>query len=519
MDTPPFAKLGDWYGSLDPAKRKKLTLFGGVAGFVLVSAIMVTATSDNNSLSILKQPRKVEYTLFNGKKPRDVSIDAMSGRINKLTDDVNEIRQTFQRQEQQNKDILISINKQTDEMNKRTDMLNQQTSDLFGKLESGKVPLPSIKDKGNTIGEPSYQEPLPSMAGLPANQAGNQNGAVNAPIGPKIRVVTAAGEGAANTTASTNPNGQGRKINEFVNIRKAAGNGAAPDMFLPAGSIVSGTLVTGLDAPTSNQTRDDPFPVLIRIKHQAVLPNLYKMDIRECFLIGSGYGDLSSERAYIRSERISCVKKDGGIIETSIDAYSVGEDGKTGIRGRLVSKNGQLIGNALLSGFISGLSTAFAPQSISSLQTSIIPGQQQAYQYPSPQYIGGQALAGGVKGAATQIAQYYLDMAKNIFPIIEIDAGRKVDFVLVRGMEMKTRRRGGADDSQANIGQDIHADGSSRRQAGVPGVPGRQLSGNMGGNRRGTSYPRQGNMRATGGGYDDSYSDVGYNGDNFTYTP
>jgi conjugal transfer pilus assembly protein TraB len=141
----------------------------------------------------------------------------------------------------------------------------------------------------------------------------------------------------------------------------------------------------------------------------------------------------------MRAERISCVKKDGAIIETAMDAYSVGEDGKAGIRGRLVSKNGQIIGNSLLAGFVSGISQAFSPQRVQSYQTNAIPGQPQTFQYPSPEMLAGQAVMGGVKGAAEQIADYYLEMAKNIFPIIEVDAGRKVDFVMIRGMSLNPK--------------------------------------------------------------------------------
>ena len=491
MNESPLKKIASWYETLDPAKRKKLMVYGCGSGFLLLSGILVVATSDDGALNVLKQPRKVEYTLFNGKKPRDVSIEAISGRINMLTENVKEIQSTFQRQEQRIQDAVNDIKKQGDEFNKRTERMNLDTATMYEEIQKGglknQVPLPSVADKNGLKGKPGgtgYADQFPELAAQPGAVNPNNPGAV-VPTGPKIRVITASGEGTGVT--ATTPT-QVRKISEYVNI-KASGKGAG-DMFLPAGSIVSGTLVTGLDAPTSNQKRDDPFPVLIRIKHEAILPNRYKMDIRECFLIGSGYGDLSSERAYIRSERISCVKKDGGIIETAIDAYSVGEDGKVGIRGRLVSKNGQLIGNALLSGFVQGLSTAFAPQSISSLQTNVIPGQQQAFQYPSPQYIGGQALAGGVKGAATQIAQYYLEMAKNIFPIIEVDAGRKVDFVLVRGMELKVRSKGSSVNDQAVPGR-------------MAALGGPHAGGMPAANRRGGGY----GARQTG--MADSYGEQG----------
>ena len=217
--------------------------------------------------------------------------------------------------------------------------------------------------------------------------------------GPKIRVVTGSGDDGKGNKSGNNADGSkkilGKKITEFVNIKKPSSNGV-PDLFMPAGSILSGTLITGLDAPTSNQSKQDPFPALLRVKHEAILPNRYRMDIKECFVIASGYGDLSSERAYMRAERISCVKKDGGIIETSMDAYSVGEDGKAGIRGRLVSKNGQLIAMTLLSGFVSGIAQAFAPQSVQSYQTGNNPSNQQQFQWPSPEAVAGQAVMGGI---------------------------------------------------------------------------------------------------------------------------
>ena len=75
-------------------------------------------------------------------------------------------------------------------------------------------------------------------------------------------------------------------------------------------------------------------------------------------------------------------------------------------------------------------------------------GANQAFQYPSPQLIAGQAMAGGVQGAAQQIAGYYLAMARNIFPIIEVDAGRKIDFVMIRGISLNPKVKGSQEPNQ-----------------------------------------------------------------------
>src|SRR3546814_3455429 len=102
-----------------------------------------------------------------------------------------------------------------------------------------------------------------------------------------------------------------------------------------------------------------PFPSLIRIKNEAILPNRFRADFRECFLIAGGWGDLSSERAYLRAERLSCVRNDGSVLESSLEAYATGEDGKAGIRGRLVSKQGQILERSLMAGFMQCVASAF----------------------------------------------------------------------------------------------------------------------------------------------------------------
>jgi conjugal transfer pilus assembly protein TraB len=511
----PKEKLIDWYIKLDPSRRKQLTLIGGGALFFVLSAILITATSDDGP-KIMQKPRKVEYTLFNGKSPRDVSMDAMSGKIKKLTEEFSEIRTTFQRQDQKIQEASQMIKLQTEELNKRTEKLAQQTNELNQKIEAAQealknqVPLPEIplddKSARTGKGRKSKRDPLePELLGEQSPTLAESD-TVPAETGPKIRVVTGDGEDSkkndkSDGSATTTGKNSGKKITEFVNIKKPSGKTGVPDMFLPAGSILSGTLVTGLDAPTANQSRNDPFPALLRVKHEAILPNRYRMDIRECFLIASGYGDLSAERAYMRAERISCVKKDGAVIETAMDAYSVGEDGKAGVRGRLVSKNGQIIGNALLSGFVAGISQAFAPQKVLAYRDNVQPGEQQPFQYPSPEMLAGQALTGGIKGAAEQIADYYLEMAKNIFPIIEVDAGRKIDFIMIRGMSLNPRSRSGqGTGGQSGVRAANNAYGGYQEGYGN-GYGGNMMGDMLNGMMRGNGGGHGGYGRGGQGGY------------------
>ena len=206
-------------------------------------------------------------------------------------------------------------------------------------------------------------------------------------------------------------------------------------VLIPAGSILRGVLLSGMDAPTGRQSRRDPYPALARIRHDAILPNRFRADVRECFLVLAGYGDLGSERAYLRTEAITCVRRDGGAIEVPIDAYATGEDGKVGVRGRVVSKQGKLIAQAMMASFVEGFSKMFSTVPVATLSTTT--GQSTPFQnVMTPQALQGAAVS-GAGNALDRLANFFMDMAEEMFPVIEIDAGRTVEFVLNRGATLR----------------------------------------------------------------------------------
>ena len=200
--------------------------------------------------------------------------------------------------------------------------------------------------------------------------------------------------------------------------------------FLPV-SFTRGTLLGGLDAPTGGQSQSNPHPVLIRLASDSVLPNGFRGQYRECFVIAAGYGDISAERAYLRTESLSCVRNDGATLEVKIQGSVYGEDGKVGLRGRLVTKQGQMLANALLAGVVGGIgqgmATASADYSTSALGTVSNLSGSDAYRA---------GLGTGVGRALDRLAQYYIKLAENTFPVIEVDAGREIDVVITKGVRI-----------------------------------------------------------------------------------
>jgi conjugal transfer pilus assembly protein TraB len=203
------------------------------------------------------------------------------------------------------------------------------------------------------------------------------------------------------------------------------------DTYLPV-SFTRGVLLGGLDAPTGGQSQSNPHPVLIRLSDNTILPNQFRAEYRECFVIAAGYGDISAERAYLRTESLSCVRPDGRTLEVRIQGSVYGEDGKVGLRGRLVTKQGQMLANALRAGIAAGIGQAFASANATVSTSALGAVSTQS---------GGEALRAGrgtgVGRALDRLAQFYIKLAEQTFPIIEIDAGREVDVVITKGVRIE----------------------------------------------------------------------------------
>ena len=212
------------------------------------------------------------------------------------------------------------------------------------------------------------------------------------------------------------------------------GSGAGSNMqsivdAIAAGTLMSGRLITGLDAPTGENARNEPYPALIRLTGHAVGPHGKKISVDGCMLVAAGYGDMSSERVYLRTENISCKGYEGPIA-----GYITGEDGKAGMRGRLVSKQGKLIARAMVAGFLDGFGNMFSSTPVTSIQTGSDVSSTKVYQRTlSPESLQSAAFSGAGK-ALDRISKFYLGLAEKLFPVLEVDASRKIDIVLTASL-------------------------------------------------------------------------------------
>jgi conjugal transfer pilus assembly protein TraB len=416
--TPPSA-----WDSLSPGLRRGLVMGGAVLALVGVAALIgLTAEEPKSTAPNAERQRRVT-NLLTDTDPRALGIEGLAERLRTLEQQLRVLGATVDRTAARpppvNPEQQAELERLRQEHAAQLEGLQREQQDLRARLKEAQAAAPV------TAAPASAARPAPAPP--PTTASGRmfeppRTGAVSPPpagVGKPLEIRTIAAAAAPGTGASPS----------------AARVTADDAVLVPAGSILRGVLLSGMDAPTGRQARRDPYPALVRIKHDAILPNRFRADVRECFLVAAGYGDLASERAYLRTEAIACIREDGGAIEVPLDAYAVGEDGKVGVRGRLVSKQGQVIGKAMLASFAEGFSQMFGRVPVPVVATTA--GTTQPFQ----QAFSGQAVqAGAVKGvgsALDRLANYFLDMAEEMFPVIEVDAGRGIEFVLNRGATLR----------------------------------------------------------------------------------
>jgi len=199
--------------------------------------------------------------------------------------------------------------------------------------------------------------------------------------------------------------------------------------YVPPGTFVSAVLLSGADTNAGVHGQTDTVPIVMKLLDNGILPNGEHSRLKGCFVTAASYGDASSERGQIRLQRLSCVRKDKTALDVSVEGTINDMGGSDGIRGHVVMRNQKIIWNAGFSGFLSGIGSALqqtvSKQSTTPLgiATSAIPSQK-SFEY---------GAYGGANTALGKLADYYIKLADMYHPIVQIQAGSKVNVVFLKG--------------------------------------------------------------------------------------
>lgn len=431
-----------WH-EIDPTKRRLIMAFVFVG---LISSVIFYLGDKRNQEN--EQKANDEITVADEIKTEqlvqpkvgEVGIDGLRGLS----------QAELERQRQQQEALIQNQEQITNDYKSGNQAVGQSVSDLSRQLASVTDEVKQLK-LGNQSGGTNGIA-LPPLQGIDPNMdkayqnSNNANEVNSAPLpvqnDPALNDIPD-NEVAPRTYESADPFQiirSGKTSNQFqsTGYRSSSNPNAKKDTLsvqaklliehgLPTGSMIQGVLINGMDA-TAGRGKGNAVPALIRVKKDAVLPNRYIQAVKECFIIVSGVGNLATERAEMRGENISCIFKDGEIVDGPISAYVVGEDGKSGLRGRVVSKQGSVIARSMVAGVLGGLGKQLAPTSVPSLDIS--GGDETKYQTPNLGNASTIALASGVGSGLDRVANFYMDLAEQMVPVIEIDAGRQVTLIL-----------------------------------------------------------------------------------------
>ncbi|WCT79112.1 TraB/VirB10 family protein [Novosphingobium humi] len=223
-------------------------------------------------------------------------------------------------------------------------------------------------------------------------------------------------------------------------VPQAAGDAASlakkknRTIYLPPG-FMKARLLTGIDALASRDATSNPEPIIARVQAPAVLPNEVKANLAGCFVIGNATGSLAKERVEIQLVSISCVDFDEhSVVDQPVKGFFVDADGKKGLSGKVVTRAGATLARAFIAGTVSGISQS-VEGTFGSTSTSAL-GSVRTLDAADAAKTG---IAGGLSKSSEKLTDFYLDLARQASPIVEVGAAKDVVVVIQEGVTLEIK--------------------------------------------------------------------------------
>lgn len=401
-------------------KKRQLMLIGGTVTVILLLGAGGMFFFDNGPAVRAEKPKTVTITAPGTVDDKDAWRAQEAAKAQANADKLNELTQALKKQQEDQQKLKDELDKA------RKEGGNGTTGNKTADASTLSKPLPgangSVLQPPTAKGGMSAATPLNSPLGQPLAEAPKRELEL-------IQFNNASAAGKDASAGGTKTELLGFPVSDSAKKYGQSGKENVKNSieFIPAGSFVRVAMLNGADAPTGGQAQSNPLPIALHVLDTANLANKYKLDIRDCRFVAAAWGDLSSERMMGRTDTLTCIIE-GETVEMQVKGQLIGEDGKAGVRGRLVTKQGQVLANALLAGIASGIGKAFQ-QSATTTSTSAL-GQTSTIQ---PGDVGRAAIGSGIGNAGTALEQYYLKAADKLFPVIETDGGRTVEVLITKG--------------------------------------------------------------------------------------
>jgi len=409
--------------------RQRLWLAGGAAALVGAAALYLQtsgAPQTNAERAESLKTRRAMADIINPPGMADDFLSETGTRLASVEDTIGELETRINRLtlEAQEKDRDLAAARA--ELAETRDQAAAMVEDLAGRVASASTPQPLPQAGPAGSFDPAAADPF------------QRAGAVPGSLTPGVRAP-------APVPALPPPEPRRMEIIQFEPASAQVETGVLhPAVFtldegdyVPPNAYARATVLVGVDMTTGVKLGADPKPVLLRITGPAhsVIEGGRQLDtdLTGCLVNGAAHAELSSERVYVQLQKITCERGGGEIAESPVEGY-IAQLGKVGVRGRVVSREGDIVTKALVAGTLSGVGKGVARTSdfgiggVGGGSTTVIGSDR-----PGAGEIATGAIGEGISTAADTVADYLIDRAEQYQPVIEMPTGIDVEIVFLSG--------------------------------------------------------------------------------------
>ena len=229
--------------------------------------------------------------------------------------------------------------------------------------------------------------------------------------------------------------------------------------YVPSGTFAKAVVLGGADADASvNGAKKNNGVMLFKLISEGTLPNNARSRLKGCFVAASTYGDVSSERAYVRLKKISCVQKGRPILDRPVVGWAFFA-GKVGIKGKVTMRDDKVAKWAFI-----GKGIESAGKIVGNMQSVTTYSPYGATSFlPSDRALaagGASALA----GTGEELSRYYIKRAEQYHPVIQVGAGNLVNIVFEDGFSLTSSE----DEQKERLHEGVDKSSYSTKDAGIP---------------------------------------------------
>ena len=215
--------------------------------------------------------------------------------------------------------------------------------------------------------------------------------------------------------------------------------------YLPP-SFFDAKLLTGIDALTSKQGKENLEQIFFMVDAPAVLPNYIKKDLSGCFVVANAHGNLAKERVQVQAVNLSCLSSDGNaVIDEKILGFVTDEgDGKRDLAGNVVSRDASklswLFAASVVAEVGNSVNLSSFEQRNNVLGTSTVLNTDK---------LGERAVGASISSGAHSYKDIILEYIKQSGPVVEIGPLKNATIFVQQGVWLNVKQREEMEDDQS----------------------------------------------------------------------